>query len=281
MFKSIVEREAHDEYYKDNSYLDNVRDVTEYLMSYEMNQMSPFYQGGTTKGYVRGLATRKLFQSTQSLNSRTEQITVLDAGCGQGTLSVFLACKGYRVIGVDLSEVACAQATKLAAKLGVTESCSFIAEDLGNLSLIDESVDLIIGHAALHHFIKYESIPKEFARILKENGQGYFADSFGENRLFHVFHDKKKMKRLGDVSLTKQLVENFFQEYFDVKLIPTDWLTMLDKLFLRISAKKFELFARNLSRFFFAIDRLIPETSRVALFFSGAVVTTIKKRSQQ
>ena len=34
--------------------------------------------------------------------SRSE-LTVLDAGSGQGELSVYLACKGFKVIAVDIS----------------------------------------------------------------------------------------------------------------------------------------------------------------------------------
>ena len=137
---------------------------------YQKNQMRPFFQGGTTKGYVRGLATSMLLAKAKAGD------TVLDAGCGTGKLSIFLANKGLNVIGVDISEEGCGVARRLAAEVGT--ECKFLAESLVHMSIEDSSIDYIIGHGALHHFIKYK-VPPEFKRVLKPAGEGYFADSFG------------------------------------------------------------------------------------------------------
>ena len=44
------------------------------------------------------------------------------------------------------------------------------------------------------------------------------------------------MVRLGDVTLTKNLIKSYF-EGFDLVITPTDWFVMLDKLFLKIFPK--------------------------------------------
>jgi SAM-dependent methyltransferase len=249
--------------------------ISQYVKAYESAQLRPFYQGGTTKGYVRGLATGALIDAV-SRNSSPGDLRVLDSGCGQGELSVYLACRGLTVVGVDISRAACAKAEQLAAAMGVTETCTFFCGDLASLPLPDSSIDYIIGHAALHHFIKYEGVAPEFARVLRPGGEGYFADSFGENKLYHLFHDKKKMRRLGDVSLTKSLVERCFTPYFDVELHPTDWFVMFDKLYERLLPSLAQPILRRISRVHFWLDRKIPASSRAALYLSGAVLTRVR-----
>ena len=275
-----VDRKGHDALYKNQiSRLANAKNAEEYLVRYSALNLRPFYDGGTTKGFVRGRAVQQLFHSIKLLGMSPTQTTILDAGCGQGELSVYLACKGYQVIGVDISPVACASAQKLANKFGIGTRCTFLAESLEHLSLADNSIDFILGHASLHHFIKYNGVPEELARVLKNGGEGYFADSFGENRVYHWFHDKEKMKRLGDVPLNRWLINRYFSGYFYVVLTPMDWFTMLDKLFLKIIPRKFEWRLRKLSKIYFAIDRKIPISSPLSLYLSGSVMTTIKKRS--
>jgi len=205
-------------------------------------------------------------------------VKVLDAGCGQGELSVYLASHGFAVVGVDVSSVACAQAAELASALGVSDRCTFLAEDLTHLSLADASIHCIIGHAALHHFIKYEGVPLELARVLRPDGQGFFADAFGENKLYHLFHDKKKMQRLGDVSLTKPLVERFFSPYFHVEILPTDWFVMLDKLYEKLLPSPAEPLLRSISKLHFWLDRKLPTSSRTALYLSGSAMTHIRRK---
>jgi len=81
------------------------------------------------------------------------------------------------------------------------------------------------------------------------------------------------MKRLGDVSLTKNLIMQYFND-FHVELLPTDWLTMTDKLFLKMFPRRWDnKVAMRISGYSFWLDRHVSVSSRVALGLSGAVVT--------
>jgi SAM-dependent methyltransferase len=219
-----------------------------------------------------------LIEAADALGRNRDEITVLDAGCARGELSVYLACLGFRVIGVDISAEGCAVGRRLAERLGVGENCTFLAESLEHMALEDNSVDFIIGQGTLHHFIKYGGVPAEFLRIMKDKAQGFFDDPFQENLLYRLFHDKKKMERLGDCLLTKRLVTRYFEE-FELELLPTDWFVMFDKFLDRIFKLKGLIFRRRLSKVFFYLDRRIPSSSRLALLLSGSVITFIRKPS--
>lgn len=273
-----TDKRGYDQFYRGKvSGLANSADKQAYVERYERSNLSPFHAGGRTKGYARGLATRKLLDATIRKGLTPADTLILDAGCGQGELSVYLGCKGYNVIGVDISEAGCSAARDLADRIGVSGNCSFLAQSLDSVSIADGEIDFIIGHAALHHFIKYEGVPDEFKRVTKGASEGFFADSFGENKVYHLFHNRERMKRLGDVSLTKNLIMQYFKD-FHVELLPTDWFTMTDKLFLKMFPRKWDTVAKRMSGYSFWLDRHISVSSRVALGLSGTVVTTIRKR---
>ena len=239
-------------------------------------ELSPYFRGGNTKGYVRGLATQTLLNRAQALRRPFDTIRIVDAGFGEGKLSIYLAAQGFRVIGVDISEAAAKVASAAAQKLGVNDRCQFLAESLERTSIGPASIDFVIGHASLHHFIKYAGVPREFMRIMKPGAEGFFADSFSENRLYHLFQDHEKMRRLGDVRLTKALIEDYFAG-FEPQLVPTDWFVMLDKLFLKALPGAMRPLVARLSRVNFAIDRRMPVDSRVALYLAGGVFTWIRR----
>ena len=204
-----TDRTGYDDLYKENlSDLSEITDCDRYIHTYMQTRIGPYFRSGNTKGYVRGEALNRLIADADQLGIPREEINVLDAGSGQGELSVYLACLGFNVIGVDISSEARACGEYLAAKVGVRCRCNFHAESLEHISIGDSSVHFVIGHASLHHFIKYEGVPDELRRVLKEGGKGFFSDAFGENKIYHLFHDKEQMSRLGDVTLTKKLIES-------------------------------------------------------------------------
>lgn len=270
------DKAGYNEHYKElYSPLIGCSSKEEFLQRFKREGLSPYFQGGNTKGYVRGKAVEALLEAIGKSGIDRTDVRVLDAGCGQGELSVYLAGLGIHVIGVDISEEARKVSLALAEAIGVADHCTFLAESLENMSLADESIDFVIGHASLHHFIKYEGVAAEFSRVLKRNGEMFFADSFGENVLYHVFHDKEQMERLGDVILTRDLIERFFKG-FEVELVPADWFVMLDKLFLKVTPKCAASLVRKMSALWWYMDRIVPR-NRVSLFLCGAVMTHVRK----
>ncbi|MEB4212288.1 class I SAM-dependent methyltransferase [Mycobacterium sp. 94-17] len=70
--------------------------------------------------------------------------TALDVACGQGTGSVWLASRGLRVTGLDVSPVAIGHARELAQRAAVGSRCRFDVVDLDGGLPAGARVDVIL-----------------------------------------------------------------------------------------------------------------------------------------
>lgn len=75
--------------------------------------------------------------------------SVLDIGCGSGTLSFYLANKDHQVTGIDISEKAIKSCKKTAVNLGI-KNANFIVMDFPN-EIPKEKYDFIIFTEVLEH----------------------------------------------------------------------------------------------------------------------------------
>jgi ubiquinone/menaquinone biosynthesis C-methylase UbiE len=104
--------------------------------------------------------------------------TVLDAGCGSGRLSVEIARRrpDLRVRGVDLERGMVEVATRHAAREGLTDRVEFTVADLGELALPDNSVDLIVSTASMHHWTDVRAVIASLDRVLRPDGRLWIYD---------------------------------------------------------------------------------------------------------
>ena len=145
-----TDKDGYNDLYKDTvSKLISSPSKEDYIERFGRSELFPFCKGGSTKGYVRGLVVKALFHGVESRGLSPKEVHILDAGCGQGELSVYLAAYGFQVVGVDISEEAKQASTHLASAVGVRQNCCFLAESLEKISLPDRSVDFVIGHACI------------------------------------------------------------------------------------------------------------------------------------
>jgi SAM-dependent methyltransferase len=94
----------------------------------------------------------------------------LDAACGTGRHSAYLASLGHTVIGVDSSP----DMLELAREK-VPEG-EFREGDLNRLPVPDEHVDLVVCGLALMHLLDLEPAFAEFARVLRPGGHLVVSD---------------------------------------------------------------------------------------------------------
>jgi len=104
-----------------------------------------------------------------------EQITgtVLDAGCGTGDTSLFLAGRGCKVTGIDFLEVPIKRAQRKAADRGV--QATFFVKDALTLKDWNERFDNMIDSGLFHVFSDEDRLRyvEGLATILKPGGRLY------------------------------------------------------------------------------------------------------------
>ncbi len=101
--------------------------------------------------------------------------TVLDYGCGAGENTVLATSRGAKVIGVDISRELIELAEKRLAAHDLAESAAFRVGSAHELPLEDESVDVVLGIAILHH-LDLKLASKEVFRVLKKGGRAIFSE---------------------------------------------------------------------------------------------------------
>jgi SAM-dependent methyltransferase len=108
--------------------------------------------------------------------------TVLDYGCGNGENSLPLVTRGARVIGIDVSNDLLTLARQRLLLHGVADSATFLAGSAHDLPLPDNSVDLVLGIAILHH-LDLRLAAREVHRVLKPGGLAIFQEPVRNSRL--------------------------------------------------------------------------------------------------
>ncbi|MEV4537221.1 class I SAM-dependent methyltransferase [Asanoa sp. NPDC049518] len=98
----------------------------------------------------------------------------LDAACGTGRLTEYLAERGHQVIGVDSSPHMLAHARNRLPDDDLREG------DLTALPLGDNEVDLVVCALALTHLRDLGPVLKEFARVLRPDGHLVISDCHHE-----------------------------------------------------------------------------------------------------
>lgn len=91
---------------------------------------------------------------------------VLDAGCGEGALSIMMAKKGAVVTGCDISEPNVRASDRYAEEAGV--SATFLVADGEALPFPDSSFDLVVSSHVLEHLPHFEKGFLEVMRITKK-----------------------------------------------------------------------------------------------------------------
>ncbi len=105
--------------------------------------------------------------------------SVLDVGCGVGRWSLWMADRGARVTGTDISPTMVREATRRAAAAGIADRCRFQVADLAELNL-GEKYDLILGVTVLQHILeadRLESAVRNLKTHLAPGGQLILVES--------------------------------------------------------------------------------------------------------
>lgn len=130
---------------------------------------------------------RSAFRRYEELISKVPPgARALEYGCGPGSWAYFLARRGVRVDGIDISDVAIEKAREEAERQGVAELCTFQVMDAEAMDFEDSTFHLICGSAILHHLDLTKALPA-IARKLDAGGRGVFVEALGTNPAINLY----------------------------------------------------------------------------------------------
>lgn len=110
---------------------------------------------------------------------------VLEYGCGNyGDLSIKLARGGADVVAVDLSLESLRSTRSVLNRASLPVRVMKI--DCEFLCFAEETFDLVVGRAILHH-LDFPRALGEIRRVLKKGGRGIFIEPLGMNPLINLY----------------------------------------------------------------------------------------------
>ena len=76
---------------------------------------------------------------------------ILDVPCGTGRLSIYLACKGYKVVGIDLSSEMVMRTKEKLTLFDLGENITVEEKDAENLTYTENSFDACVSLRLFGH----------------------------------------------------------------------------------------------------------------------------------
>jgi len=153
-----------------------------------------------------------------------KNLRVLDAGCGEGYLSRFLAKLGHKVWAIDF----CPELIKAAEKLEKKKllEIKYLLEDFRETHFPNSFFDVVLSHQTINEVENPKKALKEFHRILKKRGRLillFLHPCFEVDPKFY-FHKLKIKKPYYLVSRIKSP-----SSYFYLHLPLSEWTELLNK----------------------------------------------------
>jgi len=117
------------------------------------------------------------------LLGNVEGLRVLDIGCGSGVNTLLVAFRGARAYGIDISEsLVSLGVERLRVNPPPPRPPRFIVGSAHSLPIRDESLDVVVGIAVLHHLDLDRAI-QELHRILKPGGRAILQEPVRDSSL--------------------------------------------------------------------------------------------------
>ena len=159
-------------------------DVSEdhYIFFWDLNQSHALHYGywdSSTKNFREALANINKVMATKA--NIKAGISVLDAGCGVGGSTIWLAAnKEAKVTGITLSDKQAQRGNANIDILNLKNSAQILVRNFIDTQFEDESFDIVWAIESVCHADDKKKFLKEAYRILKPGGKLIMADFFIE-----------------------------------------------------------------------------------------------------
>jgi 2-polyprenyl-3-methyl-5-hydroxy-6-metoxy-1,4-benzoquinol methylase len=165
-----------------------------------------FYSSGVNDEHFR-----ILLEAAGSLQGKH----VLDFGCGMGQTSrIYAGLGAARVDGFDISSENIRVAEMNAKRDGLDDRVFFRHLAAEEIDYPDESFDLVLGKAILHH-TDLEKTSKQLARVLRLGGSAYFLEPLAHNPALNLFRWLTPSRRTPTEKPLRLEDLDVFRKHFD------------------------------------------------------------------
>lgn len=170
---------------------------------------------------------------------------VLDVGCGAGTISLYLAYKGYQVTGIDISKKAIKECQESAKKINL-RNVTFYTMNFPD-EVPRKKFDFIVCSEVIEHIENRKLAFHKMYSLLKPRGILFLTTPSSNAPLYKIGYTKEFDKRVGHV--TRYSIESLSKEVkqagFEIeKVYKTEGL-MRNFLFVSSRAGKLIRFIRS------------------------------------
>lgn len=141
---------------------------------------------------------------------------VLEYGCGGAIQGLAVARAARSLTGIDISDVAIADAARAAQQAGLTNT-HYLTMDAEDMTFEPGSFDLIFGRGIVHH-LDLERCFRSLARTLRPGGTALFWEPLGHNQLLNGYRNRTPEARTPDEHPLLRSDFDLARRHFDVSL---------------------------------------------------------------
>ncbi|AKM79307.1 TPA: hypothetical protein DEQ95_02660 [Candidatus Beckwithbacteria bacterium] len=123
--------------------------------------------------------------------------TVLDIGSGTGAISLYLAKKGFNVVGIEISKKAVDISEKSARSFNLRNKTRFIRGDFNRGLKVNKKFDLVICSEILEHLKNEEVILFKIHKLIKKGGKIIITVPSYNAPLYRIGYAKDFDRRVG------------------------------------------------------------------------------------
>jgi ubiquinone/menaquinone biosynthesis C-methylase UbiE len=199
---------------------------------------------------------------------------VLNAACGIGELSLYMAHVGLEVVAFDFSPESVDAARRLAEIHGFGDRIQVDLADVRELPYPDDSFDFVTGEDSLHHLVKWEGSLQSIERVLKPGARAMFCENFALDPITRCLRPLNWWWKgyVGEHSLCEADLARMRAVFADVRISDPSFFYTYSRLFAKATARN-----RKISRFLRAADeKWMPRSRWLRSHYSLAVLELTK-----